>query len=348
MIYRDFDNGPGARLMRVVTRTFRIGHFFGVQVRMYWAAALLMPLVFLRWIGPASSGAAEAILLSVLCCAALFVIIWTHEMGHILMGRRHRIRTDLITLSPFGGVAHMNAPATSPRMEALIALAGPAVHLIWLAVCWPIWLLLPASFGASGGWSSTVEFTLWFLVTTNVSLLLFNLLPVWALDGGRVLRALLAMRVHPNRATLWATTVGLVGGGMMIVYGLFGGGVQGAVLVVIGISCMQSSLHERRAAQYVLVYHRDEREPWATDPDAWRHGPLRKADDTPRKQPGAIARWRQRRRASAAARRLAEKAELDAQTDAILDRVHQVGMDGLDARERAILQRASKQRRETG
>ncbi|HEX5054414.1 MAG TPA: hypothetical protein VFZ65_21730, partial [Planctomycetota bacterium] len=112
--YRDYDS-PLMQLLRVLSRSFGIGTFFGVHLRMYWAAAILMPLLFLRWIGPASGTTLEALLLTTVCTLLLFVVIWTHEMGHIACGWRFGIRTDLITLSPLGGVAHMNAPARTPR-----------------------------------------------------------------------------------------------------------------------------------------------------------------------------------------------------------------------------------------
>ena len=126
------------RFLALVMRTFAIGTFFGVHVRMYWAAAIVMPLLFLRWVPGATAG--ERGLYTAIGFVGLFLIIWTHEMGHIAAGWRYRIRTDLITLSPLGGVAHMGAPAQTPREEMVISLAGPAVHLLWLLVVAPLCL----------------------------------------------------------------------------------------------------------------------------------------------------------------------------------------------------------------
>src|SRR5687768_9625654 len=108
------------QFLRFVMRSFRIGQFFGVEVRMYWAAAILMPLLFWRWAPPDAVTTAEELTFAGIATVFLFVIIWTHEMGHIACGWRHGIRTDLITLSPLGGLAHMNAPATTPRAELQI------------------------------------------------------------------------------------------------------------------------------------------------------------------------------------------------------------------------------------
>ncbi|HEU4417627.1 MAG TPA: hypothetical protein VFT55_01740, partial [Planctomycetota bacterium] len=118
--YRDYDNSPLMQLLRFVTRSFAIGNFFGVHVRMYWAAAIGMPLLFWWYLGPTSSWV-ETLVLVAISFFGLFAIVWTHEMGHIVCGWRFRIRTDVITLSPLGGVAHMNAPASTPRTELLIA-----------------------------------------------------------------------------------------------------------------------------------------------------------------------------------------------------------------------------------
>jgi len=348
MSYSEFDQSPLARFVRVVSRSFRLGRAFGVEVRMYWVAAILMPLIFLRWMLPVSGTALEAAFLTTVCVVGLFAVVWTHEMGHIAMGRRHGIPTNLITLSPLGGAAHLSAPAPGPWAELKVALAGPAVHLAWLVLCWPLWKLLPSGMVTFSAWrSDPIGFTLWFLVTTNAFLLAFNLLPVFALDGGRALRALLATRVHPNRATLWATTVGFVGAAGMILVGISRSGPGGMILVVIGLSCIQACLYERRWARAALVYDvAAAREPWATDPDAWRHA-ARPQDARPRR-PGMFARWRQRRAQRRSLDEAAERRHLDAELDAILARISEVGMRGLSAREKATLARASRQRRGTG
>jgi Zn-dependent protease len=343
--YDSFQQSPLHRFLQVVMRTFAVGTLFGVHVRMYWAAAVLMPLVFFGWIRPATASGVEALVLVALAFTLLFAVIWTHEMGHIQAGRRFGIRTDLITLSPLGGVAHMGATASTPREELWTSLAGPATHLLWLAVFWPLYLLLPRDVLAPGGWYwSPLWFAVWFLFTTNLTLLLFNLVPVFPLDGGRVLRSLLSMRVHPNRATMWATTVGIAGGAVMIAWGLFEGRVASTILVVIGISCIGASLQERRVAQHTLVYQPHARHmPWEVDGDAWKRG-----GDPQQARPGRLARWLAARAQKRAQQKATRDAALDKEVDAILERVHQVGMSGLSDREKSVLRKASARRRDTG
>lgn len=340
--YREYDNSPLMQFVRFVTQSFAIGTFFGVHVRMYWAAAILMPLLFWRWV---PGEGVWGLLLALSTSALLFAIVYTHEMGHIACGWRFRIRTDLITLSPLGGIAHMNAPASTPRGELLVTLAGPAVHLVWLAVCWPLHLLLGDVYRVDGVYSAFV-WSVGFLVTTNVWLLLFNLLPIFPLDGGRCLRALLAMRVHPNRATLWATTVGMVGGGVLILLGFTRSDLESTIPVVIGLSCISASLNERRLARHALVYQQSLRDPWEADPDAWKFGGDPQQPGS--RRPGWLSRWRRARAERKAAEAAASAELLERQVDEVLDRVHQVGMSGLSDREKAILKRASQRRRGAG
>lgn len=344
-----YDNSPLGRFWQVVTRTFAIGTFFGVHVRMYWAAAILMPLLMLRWIGPATNSGAEALVLTVLAFAALFVVIWSHEMGHIAAGWRYHIRSDLITLSPLGGLAHMNAPARTPREELVITLAGPSVHLLWLAVFWPLELLLPPRVLAIDGWfQCPIGFTVWFLSSTNLVLLLFNLLPIFPLDGGRVLRALLSMRFHANQATLWVGAVGIVGGAGLMLYGFSQRDLQGAIPVVIGLTCILASIQERRLARHVLIYRATPQSfVWESDPDAWKQGGVGVAGRDSRR-PGWFARWRAERVHRKAQARADADAALEREVDTILDRVHRVGMTGLSEREKAVLKRASSRRRGAG
>lgn len=342
--FRGYEPTPLHRLWRILTSTFSLGTWFSVHVRMYWAALVLMPLLFLRWV-PAGPG--QAIVLVAVCVVGLFLIIWTHEMGHILCGRHYRIRSDLITLGPLGGLAHMNAPANTPHQELWIALAGPAVHLIWLVVFWPIEQLMPAE----SLWSTWYGFAVWYLVVTNQALLVFNLLPIFPLDGGRALRAILAMRVHPNRATLWAANVGIAGGAILMLLSFGEGRLASTIGFVIGLSCILRSIEEKRMAKHVLIYQQGTaRQPWEADPDAWKHGGARQStkQSTNESSPG----WLARRRAARAERIRASKAEelrrLDAEVDAILEKVSEVGMTGLTDKEKTTLKRASEQRRRTG
>ena len=332
------ESSPLHRLWRALTADFSLGTWFSVHVRMYWAALILMPLVFLRRV-PATG--LEALAEALLCFVGLFVIIWTHEMGHITAARRYHIRTDKITLGPLGGLAHLNAPASHPQQELWIALAGPAVHLAWLLPLWCIEWLMPET----AYYETWYGFLVWYLVVTNQVLLVFNLLPIFPLDGGRALRALLAMRVHANRATLWAANIGIGGGAIIMLLSMTRANVESSIGFVIGLTCIFACINEKRLARHALIYQSHRADPWATDPDAWKRGIKPDHGSITSRQPGWLQQRRQARAARIAAAKRQADAQLSAQVDQILERVSQVGITGLTQAEKDVLQRASKQRR---
>jgi hypothetical protein len=188
------------------------------------------------------------------------------------------------------------------------------------------------------------------LVQTNVTMLVFNLLPSFPMDGGRVLRALLAMRMHPNRATMIATAIGIGGGVLLLGYGFSSNGAFGSIMVFIGLSNIFACLDERRVARHSLIYGDADgggrREAWQSDPDAWRRGedPFAAAGEGKPRRP----LFRSKRERSPAPEAGPPVEDLDQQVDKILERVHQVGLGGLTASERKVLDRASKRRRGAG
>ncbi len=347
--YRDPYGRPSfwEALNRALGAWFRLGVFFGVEVRVLWLAVVLFPLFTLSTY-PAPVG--EVLIAAVVYPASLLLIIYSHEMMHVAAGWRYNIRTPLITLSPLGGLAHMNAAAPNPRGEMFIALAGPAVHLVWLAIFWPLSLLFDGSTWVPG--DRLMPF-LWtyvdFLVYVNVVLMVFNLLPFYPMDGGRVLRALLAQRMHANRATVLAAKVGMFGAVALGIYGFYSmfsaEGIFAGVLLAIALRSYFDCQMTIRAAQFSSGPYGEMREPWETDGNWWKQG----AEPTvATRRPGPLARFLGRRRQRQAQRQAEVIKQLDKDIDGILERVSKVGLTGLSDQERKTLERASKLRRKTG
>ncbi len=196
--------------------SFRLGKLFGIDVFVHVTFLLLLGFIGLsHWLPARESGAALA---GVGFFAALFACVLLHEFGHALTARRFGITTRDITLLPIGGLARLERMPEKPMEELWVALAGPAVNVV---IAGAIYAYLAATSGLepAGQLSMTGGSFLARLAAVNVMLVLFNLLPAFPMDGGRVLRALLATRMDYARATNIAARLGQF---MAIVFGFVG------------------------------------------------------------------------------------------------------------------------------
>ncbi len=154
---------------------------------------------------------------------AIFACVLLHELGHSFMGRRFGVHVRRILLTPIGGMAEFDAIPRNPVQELLIAVAGPMVNFVIAAALWCVvsfpegWddVSIPSSIGDLGR----------FLLVVNLIMGIFNLIPAFPMDGGRILRALLATRLSYVRATYWAVmlakAVTVVGFAASVYYGLW-------------------------------------------------------------------------------------------------------------------------------
>src|SRR5690242_9787644 len=199
--------------------SWRIGRLLGIDVYMHATFLILLVWLGISYYLP-PPGLAEVIN-GLTLIVALFAIVILHEMGHALMARRFGIRTKDITLLPIGGVARLERMPEDPRQELLVALAGPAVNV---ALAGLLFAVLAPTMGRGVLWAWNEEMRtlgafLGQMLWVNVALVLFNLIPAFPMDGGRVLRALLAMRMDYAQATRIAAQIGQ---GIAVVFGLTG------------------------------------------------------------------------------------------------------------------------------
>ena len=196
--------------------SFSIGRIGGTDVKIHVTFVVLVAWLALdAYTRGGSSAAAEV----TVALVALFSCVLLHEFGHILMARRFGVRTPDVILLPIGGLARLERMPEEPREELLIAAAGPAVTLAIILVLYGVVLAA----GVHPGFGELLAMSggiLTWILSLNIYLLLFNLLPIFPMDGGRMVRALLAMRVGLPRATRIAAQVGQVGAVLMGIAGL--------------------------------------------------------------------------------------------------------------------------------
>ncbi|MFZ5969992.1 MAG: site-2 protease family protein [Bacteroidota bacterium] len=217
-----------------------LGKIAGIQVFIHWSFLILIAWTIYNDVR-AGLGIVDMVW-SVVFVLAVFLCVTLHEYGHALAARRYGIQTKDITLLPIGGLAKLESIPEKPKEELVVAIAGPLVNVAIVLVLIPL-LLLFGSFDAPLSVSNIGKSNfLLMLAAVNVSLVVFNLIPAFPMDGGRIFRALLAFRFERAKATRIAATVGqLLAVGFMIL-GFYGD----PFLIFIGIFIFFSAQSEAK------------------------------------------------------------------------------------------------------
>ena len=184
--------------------SFKIARIAGIDVRIHATFFLL-----LAFLGSAygREGGAPAAFAGIFFTCLVFGCVLLHEFGHALAARRYGIRTPDITLLPIGGVARLERMPDHPIQEIVVAIAGPLVNVVIAAALW-IYLKITGGMYAVDAFHHISASLPTRLLAVNVGLVLFNLIPAFPMDGGRILRAVLAMRMDYARATHIAASIG--------------------------------------------------------------------------------------------------------------------------------------------
>jgi len=194
----------------------KFGSVSGIDLFVHWTFLVMLAGIFGFYVyqGLTIIGALAGVglILSVFACVVL------HELGHAFMARRFGIPTIDIIMYPIGGVARLARMPREPKQEFLIAIAGPAVNLAIAGVLFLLGSALGTSLSASASFqpqANLISILMWL----NIGLVLFNLIPAFPMDGGRVLRAGLASQMDYRNATHIAS---LIGQGLAFVFGVYG------------------------------------------------------------------------------------------------------------------------------
>jgi Zn-dependent protease len=227
--------------------SIRLFNVAGTAVRIHLTFFLLLAwIAAIHW----SRGGLEAAIDGVVFIALLFLCVVLHEFGHVFAARAYGIRTSDVTLLPIGGVASLERMPEKPGQEIVVALAGPAVNLV-IAVALAIGLGASFNLDQIAQLEEARTSLIGRIAAANVALCVFNLIPAFPMDGGRVLRALLAIRMGYTRATRTAATIGQ---GLAFVFALLGLlGNPMLILIAVFIFLAASGATCRRASTRAAI-----------------------------------------------------------------------------------------------
>ncbi len=228
-------------------RSWHIGTFANIPVKIHWSFILI-----LIYVGSSAASAGSdwwSIVIELSFVLAMFLCVVLHEFGHALTAKHYGIQTEDIILLPIGGVARLKNLPDKPIQELIVAIMGPMVNV---AIAIILFMYLVSMFGASyfdidnlgnlsfSDWSGFLP----LLMISNIMLVIFNMIPAFPMDGGRVLRALLAMQLGRLKATRIASIVGQIICIILVIIGLY---FEAYTLALIGVFIFFSATQEYRS-----------------------------------------------------------------------------------------------------
>ncbi|MGM0530801.1 MAG: site-2 protease family protein [Bacteroidota bacterium] len=225
-----------------------LGRPFGIRISVHWTFLLI--IAWIVFIDLQQGLGLSAILYSVLFVFSIFFCVVLHELSHSLTARRYGIPTRSITLLPIGGVADLEKMPEDPTQELTVSVAGPLLNLV---IALLLWILLsitgrldldPANFQVINKSNFLV-----ILMFANLMLAVFNLIPAFPMDGGRVFRSLLAMKLPRDQATLVAMNIGKVFAFFIAIWGLY----TNPFLIFIAIFIYIGAQREYELVRYTSI-----------------------------------------------------------------------------------------------
>ena len=320
--------------------SFPTGTWFGTQVRISFLFPLAVLAICLRL---------QDWTLGLIVSAVLFVSVLLHEFGHVAGARLTGGHGSEILLWPLGGLAFVQ-PGHGLASQIVTTLCGPLVNLaLCLITLQPVLktgilaeALNPLTLSVGGLSQQPIQDLLLLTFSVNWALLLINLIPVMPLDGGRMLRSLIAARFGTATATEWGIRVGMAAGVIAMVIGVL---VPSAFVVLLGALVLLTSLQEQWQVRLGEAYD----DSFLGYDFSQGYTSLERSEAVAReRRQGPLQRWRERRRAEKERRSQQQAIEAERELDALLDKVHTHGLQALTDAERRKLNRASARYRERG
>jgi Zn-dependent protease len=230
--------------------SYKLGRIAGIGVFVHWTFSLL--LIFIVFINYRTGYNLVQIVWSIVFILCIFVTVFLHELGHALAAKNYGIKTKDITLLPIGGLARLERLPEKPVEELIVAFAGPLVNIV-LALLTSLFISIPDNPEVllnqlSGGVNPSNFFLNFYIV--NIALAIFNLIPAFPMDGGRVLRALLSFKFKRHVATRIAARIGQLFAVGFIILGFF----SNPFLIFIGIFVIMGAQMEKEytESKYIL------------------------------------------------------------------------------------------------
>lgn len=225
--------------------SLNLGKIAGIKILVHWTFLILLGWIVLSEMRRGSDLATT--LLSLAFVLTLFLCVVLHELGHSITAQRFGVETKMITLLPIGGVASLERIPENPKQELLIAIAGPAVNVVIALV---LWVVLPPLGNVPGEefFSRITPANFFYLLFfVNLMLVVFNAIPAFPMDGGRVLRALLAFKLGRVRATQIAANLGQ----LLAIFFVFIGFFYNPFLILIGLFVFFGAYSENLIVQHL-------------------------------------------------------------------------------------------------
>jgi Zn-dependent protease len=285
-----------------------------------------------------------------LAIVVLLVSVLVHEAGHMLAAARIGGSTEQLVIGPLGGLALPEIPR-EPQAELLVALAGPTANLCAVLLSLPLALAVglnptelmipwqPVGLLVGEWWVVTLKLTFW----CNWVMLVANLLPAYPLDGARVLKALLTPAIDYRSAGMVAVRATKMTAVVLLILAVVLRNDQATAIlpVWVPIALLALFVYSHAALEAVKQEETDWEEELFNYDFSQGYTSLERTMDPPRKPRGSLRQWIDNRRAMRRRKRQWQEQEEERQVDAILIRLHEVGLDGLTAKERSLLNRVS-------